>query len=327
MTAVIEGLGTAVPERIVGNEEFVDLVPSPEEWIRSRTGVASRRMVEVGTATSDLAVEAGARAMKSAGNDDVDAVVLATTTPDWVCPSTAPTVASQLGLGTVAAFDVNGVCTGFLYGLAAGAGLLAIGVAERVLMIAADTLTLFLDRRDRSTAALFGDGAGAVILRAGDRDEPGAVGPFDLGSNGAHGHLVGIPAGGSRRPATHQTVEGGQHCLTMDGRQIYREAIPAMADSSLRVLGRADKTAADVDRFVAHQANARIIEKVAERLGVPAERCAINIHRYGNTAGASIPLALADADLRAEDLVLMSAFGGGTTWGSALMTWPVVEPA
>lgn len=325
--AVVDGLGTFAPPRVVSNDDFAATLDTSDEWIRTRTGIVNRHMADPDTATSDLAVEAGARAMKSAGTEEADAVVLATTSPDQICPSTAPKVAARLGLGTVPALDVNAVCSGFVYGLATAAGLVAAGVANRVLMVAADAITHFADPEDRSTVVLFGDGAGAVTLRAGDSDEPGAVGPFDLGSDGMQDKLITVPAGGSRRPATQETLAAREHYLSMDGREVYRQAIPTMLESSLRVLERAGWEVADVDRLVAHQANARILEMVADRLGLPRERCTINIDRYGNTAAASIPLALADAELQSGDRVLMTSFGGGLTWGSTLMTWPELQAA
>lgn len=325
--AVVDGLGTFAPPRVVSNDDFAATLDTSDEWIRTRTGIVNRHIADPDTATSDLAVEAGARAMKSAGSEAADAVVLATTSPDQICPSTAPKVAARLGLGTAPALDVNAVCSGFVYGLATAAGLIAAGVAGRVLMVAADAISHFADPEDRATVVLFGDGAGAVTLRAGHADEPGAVGPFDLGSDGMQDELITVPAGGSRRPASQETVDAREHYISMDGREVYRQAIPTMLSSSSRVLAQAGRDIADVDRLVAHQANARILEMVAERLGLPRERCTVNIDRYGNTAGASIPLALADAELTTGDLVLMTAFGGGLTWGSALMTWPDLRAA
>jgi 3-oxoacyl-[acyl-carrier-protein] synthase III len=200
--AVVEGLGTCVPPRVVTNEELAARLDTSDEWVRTRTGIAQRHVADPGTATADLAVEAGARALKSAGGGDVDAVIVATTTPDRVCPSTAPEVAARLGLPQVAAFDVAGACAGFVYGLATGSGLLAVGAASRVLLIGAETMTRMIDPDDRTTAVLFGDGAGAVVLRpASADDEPGSVGPFDLGSDGDLAELLVVPAGGSRRPA------------------------------------------------------------------------------------------------------------------------------
>lgn len=326
--AVIEGLGTCVPPRAVTNHELAQYLDTSDEWVRTRTGVEQRYVADSDTATSDLAVEAGARALKSAGGGDVDAVVVATTTPDRTCPSTAPEVASRLGMSKIAAFDVNSACTGFIYGLATSVGLLAAGAAERVLLVGAETMSRIVDPTDRTTAVLFGDGAGAVVLRRASGDnEPGTVGPFDLGSDGDLAELLTVPAGGSRRPADADSVSEGAHYLRMEGREVYRQAVNRMVESSRAVLDRAGLAVTDVDKMVGHQANARILEAVAERLGVPADRRVVNVARYGNTSAASIPLALADLDLEPGQRVLLTAFGAGLTWGSTVISWPQLSAA
>lgn len=323
--AVIEGLGTWVPPRVVTNHEMAEYLDTSDEWVRTRTGVVSRHVADPDTATADLAVEAGARALKSAGGGDVDAVIVATTTPDHTCPSTAPIVAARLGMDNVGAFDVGGACAGFIYGLATAAGLLATGSADRVLLIGAETMTRLVDPYDRSTAVLFGDGAGAVVLRRPTSpDEPGVVGPFDLGSDGTLANLLIVPAGGSRQPVTEDSIGSGDRYLKMDGREVYRQAVRHMVASSQAVLERAGYDVSDVDRFVGHQANIRILEAVADRLGIAADRRVVTVAHYGNTSAASIPLALADGDVRPGQLVLLTAFGAGLTWGSTLITWPDV---
>ncbi|MGH8934315.1 MAG: beta-ketoacyl-ACP synthase III [Egibacteraceae bacterium] len=326
--AVITGIGGYVPPGVTTNDDLARRLDTSDEWIRTRTGIRERRFVEPGTATIELAVEAGSRALKSAGETEVDLVVLATMTPDRICPSSAPEIASRLGLGGVAAFDVSAVCTGFVYALAASAGMISAGIADRVLCIGAEAISRYLNPDDRNTAVIFGDGAGALVLRAGERDEAGAVGPFDLGSDGEHGDLIAVPAGGSRRPMASERTAVDSY-LVMDGREVYRHAIPRMVASSLAVLERAGWSPADVDRFVGHQANARILDAVADRLGIAADRRVSNIGRVGNTAAASIPLALADAaadgTLQHGHRVLLTAFGGGLTWGSAILTWPEVS--
>jgi 3-oxoacyl-[acyl-carrier-protein] synthase-3 len=328
--AVVTGLGAYLPPRVVRNNDLSQTLDTSDEWIRTRTGIAERRMVDDGVATSDLATEAGRNALKSAGETEVDVVIVASTTPDHICPTTAPEVASRLGLGTVAAFDVGAVCTGFVYALATSAGLIGAGMAERVLCIGAEAITHFINPRDRNTAVIFGDGAGAVVLRAGDPDELGAVGPFDLGTDGERRELIAIPAGGSRQHMSRPHTAEDPY-LFMEGKEVYRQAIPRMAQSSSAVLQRAGWQPEDVDRFVGHQANARILDAVARRLGIPAERCVVNIERVGNTAAASIPLALADAAadgaLQPGHRVLLTAFGGGLTWGSAVLTWPEITIA
>jgi 3-oxoacyl-[acyl-carrier-protein] synthase-3 len=324
VSAVVEGLGTAVPRRIVTNAELALDLDTTDEWVRSRTGIAQRHVADQSIATSDLAVEAGAAALKSAGVATADAVLLATMTPDRTCPPTAPLVASQLGLPPGLALDVNAACSGFVYGLALASGLIAAGIAERVLLIGADVMSRVVDPTDRNTAVLFGDGAGAVVLRGGRGDEPGAVGPFDLGGDGELGDLLHIPAGGSRLPLDAATIADRSHFLRMDGKEVYRQAVAGMAASCRRVLATAGVDIADVDHLVAHQANARILSAVATRLGIPAERCVCNVDRYGNTTAASIPLAMADTDATAApgDCTVLTAFGAGLTWGSVLLRWP-----
>ncbi len=324
---VLAGLGTWVPPTVVSNHDLAQRLDTNDEWVRSRTGIATRHHAEPGVTCADLATEAGARALKSAGVDHVDAVIVATTTPDRVCPATAPTVAARLGLPQVGAFDVGAVCSGFVYGLASGAGLVSAGISGSVLVIGAEIISAFLNPEDRSTSVIFGDGAGAVVLRAGSPDEHGALGPFDLGSDGDRSDLINVPAGGSRMPGGRGVTAPSDHYLFMDGREVYRHAIPRMVGSCNVVLDRAGLEVGDIDRFVAHQANARILEAVADRLDVPADKRVMNIDRYGNTSAASIPLALADARLQAGERVLVTAFGGGLTWGSTIFTWPELVSA
>lgn len=322
-SAVMCGIGSWLPPRTVDNAELAGRLDTSDEWIKSRTGIRRRHVVDGQLSTSDLAVEAGKRAIKSADVAHVGAVVLATTTPDRPCPATAPDVAAQLGLGGVPAFDVNAVCTGFLYGLATGAGLIGAGIVSSALVIGADTFSTILNPTDRTTTAIFGDGAGAVVLRAGEPDEPGALGPFDLGSDGEGTELIMVPAGGSRLPMSEQDDD---RYFTMQGQTVFRNAVARMSESITTVLDTAGRTVADVDRFVCHQANQRILDAVAKRIGVPADRFVSNIASVGNTAAASVPLALADAvdggELTAGHLVLLCAFGGGLTWGSTVLRWP-----
>ncbi|MCH0540959.1 ketoacyl-ACP synthase III [Streptomyces sp. MUM 203J] len=327
--AVLTGIGGYVPPNLVTNEDFARRLDTSDAWIRSRTGIARRHVIEPGTATSDLAVEAGTRALKSAGDDRADALVLATTTPDQPCPATAPQVASRLGLGRIAAFDVSAVCSGFLYGLATATGLIAARVAERVLLVAADAFTTIIDPEDRTTAVIFADGAGAVVLRAGAVDEPGAVGPLVLGSDGELSHLIEVPGGGSRQRSTGLPPRPGDQYFRMLGRDTYRHAVERMTAVSGEAVERAGWRPAEVDRFAAHQANARILDSVGERLGVPAERRLSNIERVGNTGAASLPLLLAqsaaEGRLAAGQRVLLTAFGGGLSWGAGTLVWPSVE--
>jgi 3-oxoacyl-[acyl-carrier-protein] synthase III len=322
MTAVLDGIGVAVPRRVMTNHDFAARLNTSDEWIRTRTGIAERRIAEPDVATSDLAFEAAQAALKSSpAGGEISGIIVATTTPDHPMPGVAPLVAARLGLGPVPAFDVQAACSGFIYGLASGAGLVSAGIADRVMVIGADLMSRTVDQDDRATAVLFGDGAGAVTLRRGEPDELGAIGPFDLGSDGDLVGALYIEAGGTRLPVVDAPDER-RRFMKMDGRETYRHAVRRMTESSQQLLRRAGLEIGDVDRFVAHQANLRILLAVADRLGIPTERRVSNVDRYGNTSAASIPLALADADIQPGERILLTAFGSGFTWGSTLMTWP-----
>jgi 3-oxoacyl-[acyl-carrier-protein] synthase-3 len=318
--AVICGVGYWLPPLSVTNAEICSRLDTTNEWILSRTGISARRIAGPGVATSDLAVEAGARALKSAGGGEVQALVVATTTPDRPCPAMAPDVASRLGLTGIAAFDVSAVCTGFLYALATATGFIAAGIAERVLVIAAETFSTLLDPLDRSTVPIFGDGAGAVVLRRGSAAEPGAIGRVVLGSDGELRDLIAVETGESRQQSGY---------FRMQGREVFRHAIQRMSAAALAAADAAGWELADVDRVVAHQANARITAAAATRLGIPQDRWAQNIREVGNTAGASVPVLLAQAAasgfLAAGHRVLLTAFGGGLTWGATTVVWPELE--
>lgn len=324
--AVICGAGAWLPPRVVTNDDLATHLNTSDEWITSRTGIRARHVVDRGMATGDLATEAGALALKSAGGVDVDAVVLATTTPDCLCPATAPAVAARLGLTGVAAWDVSAVCSGFLYGLASAVGVIASGTADRVLLIGAEAFSTIINPNDRNTAVIFADGAGAVVLRAGTAGEPGVVGPCVLGSDGGGSELICIPAGGARQRSSGEQMAEADRYFQMRGGEVYRNAVERITDCSLRALRRAGWRVEDVDRFVPHQANIRICASVASGLGITRDRQVSNIDRVGNTAAASIPLLLAQAavagELRAGHRVLVAGFGGGLTWGAATLRWP-----
>ncbi|WP_394430811.1 beta-ketoacyl-ACP synthase III [Streptomyces sp. SGAir0957] len=334
--AVVCGLGGALPATAVTNEELAARLDTTDQWIRTRTGIGLRHVVAPGEATSDLAVAAGERALESArrggGARDaaVDLVVLATSTPDRPCPGTAPGVAHRLGLGTVPAFDVSAVCTGFVYALATAASMITAGVAERALVIGADTFSTILDPADRTTRAIFGDGAGAVVLRAGESGEPGALLGFDLGSDGGGADLITVRAGGSRQRSTGRPAPAGDEFFAMEGRPVFTQAVINMSESSQRILDRVGWTPGDLDKVVAHQANVRILHAVGEQLGLSEKQIVVNLDRVGNTVAASIPLALSDAAARGDLVpghrVVLTGFGGGLTWGSAALVWPDIEP-
>jgi 3-oxoacyl-[acyl-carrier-protein] synthase-3 len=324
--AVVCGVGSYVPSLVVTNADLTMRFSTSEEWISSRTGIQQRHVVADGESTSDLAVQAGEATLKSAGTDSVDVLLLATTTPDHPVPATAPTVAHRLGLGQVAAFDLGAACSGFVYGLAVATGLLSAGLAERVLVIGADAFTTKLNPADRAAVTVFGDGAGAVLLRRGDATEPGALLAFDLGSDGGLADLLMIRAGGSRyRPVAGQATEDYLFSMT-HGKAVYRHAVKWMTASAQAVLRQAGWRPDDLDCFVGHQANQRILEAVGRDLGIAPARVFANIDRFANTVAASIPLALADAAaagvLNSGHKVVITAFGGGSTWGSVALTWP-----
>lgn len=334
MAVILMGLGGWLPPKVVTNADLTAALDTSPEWIESRTGIHERRMVTDGLSTVDLAVEAGAKALKSAGGIEIDAVVVATTSPDRLCPAAAPEVASRLGLGTVAAYDLASACSGFLYGLASASGLITSEVAETVLLIGAEAFTTLVNPEDRVTRPIFGDGAGAVVLRRGSPEEPGAIGPFDLGSDGKLADLLAIPGGGSRQRSTaaglgHDTVPVEDWYLQMEGRTIFVQAVTRMTQSSEAVLERSGWSCADIDWFVGHQANVRIVQAVAKKLDLPEAKVAVNIDRVGNTLAASVPLLLADmvhrGDLATGNRVLMSAFGAGLSWGATVLTWPDIS--
>jgi 3-oxoacyl-[acyl-carrier-protein] synthase III len=308
--SVILGVGASLPPRVVTNDDLATRLDTSDEWIRSRTGIGARRWVEPGTTTSDLAVDAGARALRSAGRSTVDAVVVATTTPDRSCPAIAPAVAARLGMVGVPAHDVAAVCTGFLYGLATAVGLIASGAARTVLLVAAEAFSTILDPDDRGTAVIFGDGAGAVVVGEGE----GGIGPCVLGSDGTGADLIQVPA--------------GERYFRMSGKEVFRAAVDRMSDVALEALARAGLGPDDVDHLAPHQANQRICDAVARRLGLAGPKVLADLDAVGNTAAASIPVLLADAAahgrLKAGDRVLAVAFGGGLTWGAATLVWPDV---
>lgn len=331
-TAVVAGLGSCLPPRVVDNDGVIARggLRTDDGWIRDRTGIVRRRHAASGTSTGDLAVGAGRAALASAGGPSPDLVLLATGTPDHPCPATAPAVAHRLGLGHIPAFDISAVCSGFLYGLAIATGLVRGGVCTTPLVIAADTYTTIVDPADRATAPIFGDGAGAALLRPGATDEPGAVLATDLGSDGAGRAAITVPGGGSRHPLRLPPPAPDAHVFHMEGRAVYAHAVRRMTQSAETVLRRARWMPESVRAFIGHQANQRILDSVGDRLGIaPAHRYG-NIRELGNTAAASIPLVLADPAVHRAvapgERCLLTAFGGGYTWAAAALSWPSVTP-
>ena len=319
----VTGWGMAVPERRVTNFDLAELVDTNDEWITERTGIKERRFAGDGETTATLAIEAGMAAIKDAGIDpgDIGLCIVATCTSEQPIPPTSSFVQEGLGL-RCGAFDIDAACSGFVYALVAGASMVAAGAMGSVLVIGSETLTRVVDPTDRSTIVLFGDGAGAVVLTPSDEVSLLA---WDLGCDGSLTGLLGIPAGGSRQPVTPEALAAGDHWLKMDGREVFRRAVRVIVDSARATLDQAGLTADDVALFIPHQANSRIIDSAAAKLGLPPERTFVNIDRYGNTSAASVPIALAEAAdagrLKQGDLVLLSGFGAGMSWASALIRW------
>jgi len=325
MRAAIAGWGVALPQGRLTNADLERLVDTSDQWIVERTGIRERRIASPDETTAGLATEAGAAAIKSAGLTpvDVDLLIIATATPEQPVPHTGAFVGDALGL-RCGSFDINAGCAGFVYELVTGGALLTAGGLGHVLVIGAETLSRVIDPTDRATCVLFGDAAAALVLESAPDDGPGLL-AFDLGCDGSLAGLLEVRAGGSRQPTTAETLDQGLQYLQMHGPEVFRRAVRVVVDSANATLARAGVASSSVDWFVPHQANARIIDAAAQRLGIPAERTIVNIDHYGNTSAASIPLALAEAAdagrLHPDDLVLFSGFGAGMTWGSALVRW------
>jgi 3-oxoacyl-[acyl-carrier-protein] synthase-3 len=314
----ISGLGCNVPERVVTNDELATFVDTSDEWIVERTGIRQRHMAAESEALSDIALPACRDALAQAGLEgkDIDLLIVATVTPDMTFPSTGAILADQLGATDAAAYDLSAGCTGFMYALAQGYGMVAGGLAKRALVVGGDLLSKILDWEDRATLVLFGDGAGAVVIEA--VPDRGFLG-FELGADGAGGANLWLPGSGSRH------FDDPEKYVKMNGREVFKFATRILVQSAEELLEKCGVSIDDVDLYIPHQANMRIIDHATRKLGVPSERVVINVDRYGNTSSGSIPLALADAAadgrLRPGRLVLMTGMGAGLTWGSALMRW------
>ncbi len=314
----ITGLGCHVPERVLSNADLEQLVDTNDEWIMERTGIRERRIAAEDEALTDICLPAARRALEMAGADPatIDLLIVATVTPDMAFPSSSALLADALGMPNAAAYDLSAGCTGFVYAIAQAHGMLAAGLAKRALVVGGDVLSKILDWTDRSTLVLFGDGAGAVVM---ERVEHGGFLGFELGADGGGGSSLWLPGSGSRK------FENPDGYVKMNGREVFKFATRVMVSSAEAILGECGKQIGDVDVYVPHQANVRIIDHAARKLGVPDGRTVVNVHKYGNTSSGSIPLALADAadDGRLEPgkLVLLTGMGAGLTWGSALIEW------
>lgn len=319
------GTGKYVPEKILTNHDMEKMMDTNDEWIVSRTGIRERHIAAPEEATSDLAYEAAKAAAASAGisPSDIELIIVATITPDSAFPSTACILQDKLGAKGAAAFDLSAACSGFVYGLATATSFIQSGMYKNALVIGVDCLSRITDYTDRNTAVLFGDGAGAVIL--GEVPEGRGFKSFDLGAEGAGGPLLNIQAGGSRLPASEQTLANKQHYIYMNGREVFKFAVRVMGTATIDVLEKAGLSKEDVDLFIPHQANIRIIQSAMQRLELPEEKVVINVDKYANTSAASIPLALVEAAeegrMKAGDTVLMVGFGGGLTWGASVLVW------
>lgn len=323
----IIGTGSVAPEGVLSNRDLEQMLDTTDEWIRERTGIVERRKAAPEQTTKTMAAEAGRRAMEAAGVEaaEIDLVLVATVSPDLLMPSTATLVQHELGATNAWAFDLSAACSGFLYGLAVAQGQALAGTARTILLIGAETLSRFTDYSDRGTAILFGDGAGAAVLRVDDGDEERGVLATRLLADGSKADFLYIAASGSSQPDSHAGTSERQNYIRMNGREVFRHAVHGMSGACRELL---ESTGTSIDRIrwlVPHQANARIVASVAQKLGFPEERIFVNLERYGNTSAASIPLALDElvrgGNVKEGDLLLLTAFGGGFAWGAALVRW------
>ncbi|MSU61843.1 MAG: ketoacyl-ACP synthase III [Pedosphaera sp.] len=321
----IVGMGAYVPERVLTNADLEKLVDTTDEWITTRTGIKERRLAAAGEFTSDIATKAAERALKNANvtPDQIDMIIVATITPDMLFPSTACLVQQKLGARRAAAFDIEAACSGFIYALEIGQQFIATRTYDTVLIIGAEKLSSIIDWTDRNTCVLFGDGAGAAVLQ--NRPNSHGLLTVCMGADGSKAELLSMPGGGSRCPATPQSVDARLHYLRMDGKETFKSAVNAMFQAGQEALRRCDVDISRIKCVIPHQANRRIIDAVGERLGVTPEQVFVNLDKYGNTSAASVAIALDEAvtsgRIQRGDLVLLVVFGAGLTWGAAVIEW------
>lgn len=326
--AKISSLGTYVPPRVLTNADLEKMVDTSDEWITTRVGIRERHILEKGMGTSDMAVEAARVCLEKRGlaPTDVEVIIVATVTPDMLFPATACLVQDKLGAKGAWGFDLSAACSGFVYALQVGCKLVESGAHARVMVIGADTMSSVLDYTDRNTCVLFGDGAGAVLIEPAEEGEIGMI-DFVHEIDGSGGSSLYMPGGGSLNPPSHETIDKKMHYVHQDGQAVYKFAVRKMAEATTRVLERNGVTGADLGCFVPHQANRRIIEACAERLGLPLEKVMINIDRFGNTTAATIPLAMNTAlqenRFKKHDLLLIASVGAGFTLGASLLRWEI----
>jgi len=325
MRARIVGTGMAVPEKILTNADIEKMVDTSDEWILTRTGIRERRMAAPDEALSDFAIPAAERALEMAGVDgsEVDLVICATISADRPFPATSCAIQNHIGAKDAPAFDLSAACTGFLYGVGMGTQFIESGRARNVVVVGGEMLTKIVDWTDRTTCVLFGDGAGAVVLQA--TEEERGVLAYSMHADGSLGDLIQLPGGGSRAPVSHEMIDAGLHHITMRGNETFKKAVRRLAAVSHEALEECGKEPQDVDWFIPHQANKRIIDAVGQRLAVPEGSTVVNVDRYGNTSAASVPIALDELNrsgkLEPGHTVLMTAFGSGLTWASAVVEW------
>ena len=326
--SIVLGTGSYLPARRLTNDDLARMVDTSDEWIVQRTGIHARHIAADGEFTSDLAVAAARKALEAAGCEatSIDLIILATATPDNTFPATAVTVQHRLGIASGFAFDVHAVCSGFVYALATADAYLRAGMGKRALVIGAETFSRILDWEDRTTCVLFGDGASAVVLKNDpDSTEPDFVVESKIGAAGIYADLLSMPAGGSAKPASHETVDQHLHSIQMSGIELFKLAVAGLVDSCKEVLRASGVSSEEIAWVIPHQANMRIISAAAQRIDIPVERVYVNIEKYGNTSAASIGICLDElcrgGKLKKGDYILITAFGGGLTWGAMLIRW------
>ena len=321
----IVGTGSYVPDRVLTNADLEKMVDTTDEWIVTRTGIKERRIAPDYMCTSDMGAEAGRRAMEQAGarEDEIDLIICATITPDMPFPSTACLIQQKLGAKRAAAFDVEAACSGFLYGLEIGQQFITSGTYNTVLVVGAEKLSTIVDWQDRQTCVLFGDGAGAAVLRS--RGEDHGILTTCMGADGSQADILLMPAGGAKYPASKESVSAGMHHLKMAGKEVFKQAVIAMQTAAEEALRKCNLTIDDIKCVIPHQANVRILEALTARLGVPMEKVYVNLHRYGNVSAASVAIALDEAAREGRfqhgDLILLVVFGSGLTWASCVIQW------
>ena len=322
----ILGTGSCLPERIIPNSYFEKILDTTDEWIVTRTGIQTRRMIQPGQGLSDLATRASERALEMAGipPEKLDVIIVGTSTADMLSPSSACIVQHRLGAKRAVAFDINAACPGFIYSLAVAQKFMQDGSYDHALVVGGEIISNRIDFKDRATCVLFGDGAGAVVLGHPSQEE-GEILNIDIESDGDLWSLIHVPGGGSRIPLSQKMLEKGLHYVKMQGNEVFKYAVRTMADSAIKAMKAAGVTSDEIDWFIPHQANTRIMDMVANRLGISKEKVIVTVHKYGNTSAASIPTALDESvrsgQIRRGDLILTTSFGAGLTWGAALFRY------